>query len=536
MPRSRPESRASNAGEACPVVLGQCYGVFITDPDSALSTAWMQREDGPGSPSSTKRSPRNVTDRVPATIEQRRPLRSVRDSFTSLATIGDATAEEYEYYVNYIGFDRRLDEWVSTDRLDIAKGPLPNSKRRSLERQILQAPSSTHAGGCAGTPGMSQGMMTQMSQGAMSQTQGFQPKNIQKVHFGLEVIMDAWYYSPYGDECIDERTESIWVCEFCLRPMKNRRTLVDLHMPTCVLKHPPGREIYREEDPPSAAVGAGAGAAKRSSPHRSSKRDGSSSSSSSSLTPNAVVYEVNGGGMDKVYCQHLSLLGKLFLQHKSVTFDVDYFNFYVLCEVDAATGREHFVGFFSKEKNSSLNHNLACLLVLPSHQGKSYGKLLISVSYELSKREGNFLASPEKPLSDLAKTTYDRYWAFAVFKDICNRGVNQGCTYDDIVLSTGISLVDVFNTLEKLMDPQHTHSPISIVEGNQVSEVFEFFEPASPGFGSPPKRPKNGKRRTTVPYVKTVEFRLDAQVLHRLGSYFDISAPKIRLCNPSCFH
>jgi GNAT superfamily N-acetyltransferase len=328
--------------------------------------------------------------------------------------------------------------------------------------------------------------------------------------------------------------------------MKNRRTLVDLHMPTCVLKHPPGREIYREEDPPSAAVGAGAGAAKRSSPHRSSKRDGSSSSSSSStssssssLTPNAVVYEVNGGGMDKVYCQHLSLLGKLFLQHKSVTFDVDYFNFYVLCEVDAATGREHFVGFFSKEKNSARNHNLACLLVLPSHQGKSYGKLLISVSYELSKREGNFLASPEKPLSDLAKTTYDRYWAFAVFKNICNRGVNQGCTYDDIVLSTGISLVDVFNTLEKLMDPQHTHRPISIVEGDQVSKVSNFFEPASPGspgFGSPPKRPKNGKRRATVPYVKTVEFKLDAPVLHRLGSYFDISAPKIRLCNPSCFH
>lgn len=36
----------------------------------------------------------------------------------------------------------------------------------------------------------------------------------------------------------------------------------------------------------------------------------------------------------KVYCQSLCLLSKLFLDHKTLYYDVDPFLFYVLCEVD----------------------------------------------------------------------------------------------------------------------------------------------------------------------------------------------------------
>lgn len=38
----------------------------------------------------------------------------------------------------------------------------------------------------------------------------------------------------------------------------------------------------------------------------------------------------------QVYCQNLCLLSKLFLDHKTLYFDVDPFLFYVLCERDAA--------------------------------------------------------------------------------------------------------------------------------------------------------------------------------------------------------
>ena len=36
-----------------------------------------------------------------------------------------------------------------------------------------------------------------------------------------------------------------------------------------------------------------------------------------------------------MYCQNLCLLSKLFLDHKSLYYDVDPFLFYVLCERDS---------------------------------------------------------------------------------------------------------------------------------------------------------------------------------------------------------
>jgi hypothetical protein len=41
------------------------------------------------------------------------------------------------------------------------------------------------------------------------------------------------------------------------------------------------------------------------------------------------------GKRNRVYCQNLCLLSKLFLDHKTLYYDVDPFLFYVLCEVDA---------------------------------------------------------------------------------------------------------------------------------------------------------------------------------------------------------
>ncbi len=46
------------------------------------------------------------------------------------------------------------------------------------------------------------------------------------------------------------------------------------------------------------------------------------------------VYEVDGAD-HKVYCQCLCLLAKLFLDHKTLYFDVEPFMFYILTEVCA---------------------------------------------------------------------------------------------------------------------------------------------------------------------------------------------------------
>ena len=45
------------------------------------------------------------------------------------------------------------------------------------------------------------------------------------------------------------------------------------------------------------------------------------------------MFEVDGK-KNKVYCQSLCLLSKLFLDHKTLYYDVDPFLFYILCEYD----------------------------------------------------------------------------------------------------------------------------------------------------------------------------------------------------------
>lgn len=54
----------------------------------------------------------------------------------------------------------------------------------------------------------------------------------------------------------------------------------------------------------------------------------------------------------QIYCQNLCLLAKLFLDHKTLYFDVEPFIFYILTEVNKHGA--HIVGYFSKVSRSQL--------------------------------------------------------------------------------------------------------------------------------------------------------------------------------------
>uniref|UniRef100_A0A8C2CU57 Histone acetyltransferase n=1 Tax=Cyprinus carpio TaxID=7962 RepID=A0A8C2CU57_CYPCA len=216
--------------------------------------------------------------------------------------------------------------------------------------------------------------------------------------------LDTWYHSPYPEEYA--RLGRLYMCEFCLKYMKSQ-TILRRHMAKCVWKHPPGDEVYRK-----GAIS---------------------------------VFEVDGK-KNKIYCQNLCLLAKLFLDHKTLYYDVEPFLFYVMTEADN-TGC-HLVGYFSKEKNSFLNYNVSCILTMPQYMRQGYGKMLIDFSYLLSKVEEK-VGSPERPLSDLGLISYRSYWKEVLLHYLYNFQGKE-ISIKEISQETAVNPVDIVSTLQSL--------------------------------------------------------------------------------------
>uniref|UniRef100_A0A8B9HC28 Histone acetyltransferase n=1 Tax=Astyanax mexicanus TaxID=7994 RepID=A0A8B9HC28_ASTMX len=216
--------------------------------------------------------------------------------------------------------------------------------------------------------------------------------------------LDTWYHSPYPEEYA--RLGRLYMCEFCLKYMKSQ-TILRRHMAKCVWKHPPGDEIYRKGV--------------------------------------ISVFEVDGK-KNKIYCQNLCLLAKLFLDHKTLYYDVEPFLFYVMTEADN-TGC-HLVGYFSKEKNSFLNYNVSCILTMPQYMRQGYGKMLIDFSYLLSKVEEK-VGSPERPLSDLGLISYRSYWKEVLLRYLYNFQGKE-ISIKEISQETAVNPVDIVSTLQSL--------------------------------------------------------------------------------------
>jgi histone acetyltransferase HTATIP len=223
-------------------------------------------------------------------------------------------------------------------------------------------------------------------------------KNLNKIQMGKSEV-ETWYFSPYPLEYA--HIDTLYICEMCLSYFPSPVTL-RRHRSKCTLAHPPGNEIYRHED--------------------------------------ISFFEIDGR-RQKTWCRNLCLLSKCFLDHKTLYYDVDPFLYYCMVKRDDLGC--HLLGYFSKEKESAENYNVACILTLPQHQRAGYGKLLIEFSYELTKRE-NKLGSPEKPLSDLGLLSYRAYWA-EIIVDLLLK-TEEDISIEEIAQKTAFTHADVLHT------------------------------------------------------------------------------------------
>ncbi|KEG12770.1 histone acetyltransferase [Trypanosoma grayi] len=388
----------------------------------------------------------------------------------------DAVTGQYLYYVHYVEQDSRMDCWLPATELKERRQGRQSSKQqankpsgggittrgqsRLVAEQDEEVPRSPATPASSAKRSNVQNCVKVSTMRARKDSSFFcRAKNIHAICMGPHEV-EAWYFSPYhlarpqvqqalkqnaelfaGDTELQLRQGDngsafrpfiaptsfvLHICPFCLHPFTSHDDVVR-HLRLACLRYPPGNEIYRD-------------------PVRQ-----------------LVVLEMDAM-VEPVFCEHLALLSKLFLEHKALDHDMTPFLFYVLCAVQPH-GLE-VLGYFSKEKQSPEMYNLSCILVLPQFQSRGIGRFLIELSYELSRREGK-IGSPEKPLSDLGEKLYLGYWGDTIVSALAHAMEESHCvTLDYLVQATFMSQADVARTLQYL----------KLINGTQIIVSEESIE------------------------------------------------------------
>lgn len=257
--------------------------------------------------------------------------------------------------------------------------------------------------------------------------------NASFVHFG-DHRLAPWYFSPLPSLVLGDfkKPPAVFFCDRCGRDFLCESRALHHIARCCAL--PPGMCIYRDDGSPSALSSPAAATAPACRRHQPPLSAG----------PPIAVFELQGN--DPHCCptmQRYALLCKFFIDQKMTFASLEAFFMYALFQIrphrhsllasqdrvnrdghrrvaDTATDEDddgsvllgvsyHLVGFFTKERSPLAINNLSCIAILPPYQRRSYGGLLIRLSYELSKAQRR-PGTPERPISGMGQAAYARVW------------------------------------------------------------------------------------------------------------------------------
>ncbi|KAL8184148.1 UNVERIFIED_CONTAM: 3-ketoacyl-CoA thiolase 5, peroxisomal [Gekko kuhli] len=383
------------------------------------------------------------------------------------------------FYVHYIDFNKRLDEWVTHDRLDLKKIQFPKKEAKTPTKNGLP-------GSRPSSPERDVRKTLDLS------LQPAAPPSSGKT-LPIPVQITLRFNLPKEREAVPGSPDQPLSSSSCVQPNhRSTKRKVEVVSPATPIPAPTETtqaSVFPQNGSARRAVAAQPGR-KRKSNCLGTDEDSQDSSDGIPSAPRMTGSLVSDRSHDDIITRMKNIecieLGRHRLKpwyfspypQELTTLPVLYLCEFCLkyvkslkclqrhltkCDLRHPPGNEIYrkgtISFFeidgrkNKEKESTEDYNVACILTLPPYQRRGYGKLLIEFSYELSKVEGK-TGTPEKPLSDLGLLSYRSYWSQTILEILMNlkseNGERPQITINEISEITSIKKEDVISTLQYL--------------------------------------------------------------------------------------
>jgi len=190
------------------------------------------------------------------------------------------------------------------------------------------------------------------------------------------------------------------------------------------------------------------------------------------VVPYRAIYQERDFRLSKIQSlktkQLLSTISQMFIQSKTVYYEVQDYDFYIIYD-------KEIFGYFSRYRGG--NHSLNCFLVFPCFQGQGWGTVLMDIStikrirvpdqMDISSAAGlpvledgsvdsggkstgtdmipfSDMRSPEKPYTRKAIMCFRKYWKYRVVgaKTVREIAVRRNISVDDAIIGLELNGFD----------------------------------------------------------------------------------------------